>query len=100
MLWGHAYYLVHEGYDDIPHGPIGADGEGGWPATSDPRYGGGMSFTLGTWNRAGRPYASSTYDIARASPLEQIRRSYVIVVRQDGGDWREWPNTSRECGLR
>lgn len=103
-LWGHVYYFEHDTYDDIPHGPVGADGEGPWPGTFGGLYGGGMSFSLGTWNRAARisggavPYASSTAVIAAQPPAVQILAAYLIVG-QDHGDWGEWPNTSRECGI-
>lgn len=93
-LWDRWYWRTW----DVPDSEPGGSGEGGWTATSDPRYGGGLSFTIGTWNRAGAPYANSTYEIARASPQEQIRRLWVIV-KGDGGSFREWPQTSRACGV-
>lgn len=93
MLWGRGYWRTW----DVPDSMAGGSGEGPWAIVNG--YGGGMQFTLGTWNRAGAPYARSTSDIASASPEEQIRRAYVIVIG-DGGSWREWPRTSRACGLR
>ena len=96
VLYGRGYYLAHQNYDDMPHGRAGNDGEGAWNATADPSYGGGLSFMVGTWNSAGGS-VRSTYDIARATPSEQIYRAYVVWKR-DGGSWREWPQTSRACG--
>ncbi len=94
-LFGHVFYLTHPGYDDIPHGPAGADGEGPWSGVVGGLYGGGLSFMVGTWNHAGGA-ARSTYDIARASVAEQIYRAFVVVTRD--GNWREWPQTSHACG--
>lgn len=94
FLWGHAYWRTY----DVPDYLAGGSGEGEWGGVVGSLYGGGLSFTVGTWNRAGAPYARSTYDIARASPKEQIRR-LLVIVRQDGGSYREWPQTSRACGL-
>lgn len=94
VLWGHGYFRLHR-YDDVTSG-TGPNGEGAWDAHSDPRYGGGMSFTLATWRGAGGA-ARTTLDIARASPAEQIRRALIVVAR-DGG-WLEWPNTSASCGF-
>jgi hypothetical protein len=68
-------------------------------------YGGGMQFTLGTWNRAadlshGRvPHARSNAEIAKQPARVQLLAAYLIV-QQDGGSWREWPQTSRACGWR
>lgn len=50
---------------------------------------------LGTWERAGGAATSWV----TAPPAEQFYRAWIIW-RQDGGSWREWPNTSRACGLR
>jgi hypothetical protein len=100
VLWRHGYWRTW----DVPDTLAGGSGEGGWTATSDPRYGGGMSFTLGTWNEAagyshGRvPRASSTAGIAGQPPLVQILAVYLIVRAR--GHWGDWPNTSRACGLR
>lgn len=66
--------------------------EGSWSDTGDP-YWGGMQFALSTWHRAGGSGLPSN-----ASPKEQIYRAYQIW-KQDGGSWREWPNTARMCGL-
>lgn len=93
LLWGHGYWRTTDVADSI----AGGSGEGGWTATSDPRYGGGMSFTLGTWNRAGS-YYSSLSAVAQAAPQEQIRRALAIVAQDRS--WGEWPTTSRACGLR
>lgn len=82
---------------DIPDSSQGGTGEGAWNATSDARYGGGMSFTIGTWQEAGG-HGSSTSSIAAASAEEQIYRAYVIVRKRGG--WGDWPWTSRACGLR
>lgn len=94
VLWAHGYYRAHR-YDDVTGGP-GPNGEGGWTATSDWRYGGGLSFTLGTWHSAGGA-GNSTADIARAPPSEQIYRAWIIY-RMRGGRWTDWPNTSLSCG--
>lgn len=67
---------------------------GDWHIHNEP-YANGFQFMLGTWIRAGG--SASTW--VTASPAEQLYRAYVIW-RQDGGSWREWPNTSRACGLR
>lgn len=89
---------------DVPDGYAGGSGEGGWGNVSG-SYGGGMQFTLGTYNRAaglsrGRlPYASSNAGIAALTPEQQMYAAYLIV-EQDGGSWSEWPQTSRACGLR
>ena len=95
VLWGHGYWRTW----DVPDVEAGGSGEGPWNGVVGSLYGGGMSFTVGTWQRAGG-YARSTYDIARASVAEQIYRAYRIVVGQDGRSWREWPQTSRACQLR
>lgn len=89
---------------DVPDSIAGGSGEGGWNATGG-GYGGGLQFTLGTWNRAaslsgGRvSYAASESGIAAQPPAEQMYAA-LMIVRQDGGSWSEWPNTSRACGLR
>lgn len=93
-LWGIWYWRT----TDVPDGILGGNGEGGWTATSDRRYGGGMSFTIGTWNRAGKPYAATTYDIAHSPPQEQLRR-FIVIVEGDHGSFGEWPQTSRACGV-
>jgi hypothetical protein len=67
-------------------------------------YGGGMQFMLGTWHRAGGA-GSSLWDIARASPREQLYRAWLVWDRDAGkphdgiGSWREW-GTAGMCGLR
>jgi hypothetical protein len=71
-----------------------SNGEGSWHVW-DPPYANGFQFLLGTWERAGG--AASTW--RSASPREQVYRAWRIVHGQDGGSWREWPNTSRACGL-
>jgi hypothetical protein len=68
-----------------------------WHIVNSP-YAGGMQFELGTWHRAGGN-GSSLWAVARASPREQLYRAWKIWS-QDGGSWREWPTTSRMCGLR
>lgn len=67
---------------------------GDWHIHNHP-YANGFQFMLGTWIRAG----GSAATWISASPKEQLYRAYVIW-KQDGGSWREWPNTSRACGLR
>lgn len=102
-LFGHVYYLSHDTYDDIPHGPNGADGEGPWPGVVGGLYGGGLSFMVGTWNNAAKlssgrlPFVSDTFQIA-AQPVSSQVYAMWMIVRQDH-DWHEWPNTARECGL-
>jgi|SRR5579884_494062 len=89
---------------NVPDSVAGGSGEGGWTDVNA-SYGGGMQFTLGTWNRAAAlsqervPYASSNAGIAGEPAVVQILAAYLIV-RQDGGSWREWPETSAACGLR
>lgn len=89
---------------DVPDGYAGGSGEGAWTDVSG-SYGGGLQFTLGTYNRAadlsgGRlPRAGSNAAIAGLSVESQIFAAFLIVT-QDGGSWREWPQTSRACGLR
>lgn len=64
-----------------------------WHIHNEP-YAGGFQFMLGTWMRAGG--SPSTW--FTATPREQFYRAYMIW-KQDGGSWREWPNTSRMCGV-
>jgi len=72
--------------------------EGAWNDNTGNGYAGGMQFELGTWNSvAGRP-ARSLRDVARAPIREQLRRAYLVWLR-DGRSWREW-GTARACGLR
>lgn len=100
VLWGHGYWRTTDVSDSL----AGGSGEGGWPATSDPRYGGGMSFTLGTWNHAADlshglvPHANNTASIAAQPPAVQLLAA--LLIRAEDGDWHEWPQTSRACGLR
>lgn len=62
-------------------------------------YGGGMQFLLSTYTRKGvEGMASSLWDIAHASPREQLYRAW-LVWKQDGGSWHEW-GTAGACGLR
>ena len=95
ILFGRRYWQAW----DAP-----GNGEGGWHESSG-SYGGGLQFTLGTWNRAAAmsrgmvPYARSTLDIAAQKAGTQILAAY-LVVQSDHGSWSEWPNTSRACGLR
>lgn len=62
---------------------------------SNPPYANGFQFMLGTWESVGGSAASWRW----ASPAEQFYRAYLVWLR-DGRSWREWPNTSRACGLR
>lgn len=59
---------------------------------------GGMQFTLGTWQRADALLHRHDHPVW-SSPRVQVAHAYVIV-KQDGGSWREWPRSSRSCGLR
>ena len=61
----------------------------------NPPYANGFQFMYGTWLSAGG--SPSTW--ITASPREQLYRAW-IVWKRDGYSWREWPNTSRMCGLR
>lgn len=94
VLWGHGYWRTWK---------TTGNGEGAWPTVNS--YGGGLQFTLGTWNRAAGlshgavPVASSNSSIAAQPAAVQILAAWLIVT-QDDGSWREWPNTSRACGLR
>jgi hypothetical protein len=90
LLYGRGYWRTW----DVPDTLAGGSGEGGWHEVDAP-YRNGLQFTLGTWQSAGGSYD----DWASASPATQIARAYAVVSR-DGGSWREWPNTSRACGLR
>lgn len=67
--------------------------EGAWDAKSNPDDRGGMQIAWSTWRAYG-----GTGDPADASPREQLYRAWLIY-RHDGNSWREWPNTSRACGL-
>ena len=86
-LFGHWYWRTWKTW---------SNGEGSWNGTVGNDYGGGLSFMVGTWNRAGAPYASSTSDIAATPPSEQIRRAWIITG--GGRSWHEWPTTARACG--
>jgi hypothetical protein len=94
-----AFYRTY----DVSDGISGGSGEGSWTTVNG--YGGGLQFLLSTWISAARlsrgavPYLSSATEIAREPPAMQILAAYFIV-RNDGGSWREWPWTSRACGLR
>ena len=96
------YVLWHHGYWHTWHVSSGS-GEGSWTGTVGGLYGGGMSFEVGTWNTAagyshGRiPRVRSTSDIAAQPPRVQIQAALYVVAHD--GDWREWPNTARACGL-
>lgn len=100
VLWGHGYWHTY----DVPDYVAGGSGEGGWTATSNPSYGGGLSFMVGTWNRAAGlshgvvPYVSSTYGIAGQPPRVQLLAMWLIV-QQDHGGYGEWPQTSVACGI-
>lgn len=100
MLWHHGYWKTW----DVPDGLAGGSGEGSW-TNANSSYGGGLQFMLGTWNRAADlsggvvPRAASHSGIATQRVETQIYAAWMIVA-QDGGSWREWPNTSRACGLR
>lgn len=96
-LFGHWWWRTW----DVPDSWAGGSGEASWDEVNS--YGGGMQFTLGTWNRAAGlsrgavPYASSNSAIARMPVATQIYASWLIVMQD--GSWREWPNTARACGL-
>lgn len=57
----------------------------------------GMQFAQSTWQRANGLLHSHVRATTNNATVI-IRHAYVIV-RQDGGSWREWPNSARECGL-
>lgn len=65
-----------------------------WHIHNEP-YANGFQFLFGTWTSAGGAAA----EWITASPREQLYRAWVVWLR-DGRSWREWPNTSRYCGLR
>jgi hypothetical protein len=56
-------------------------------------YYGGLQFTLGTWAANG-----GSGNPANASAAEQ-QRVAENVVRNAGGSYGAWPNTSRMCGV-
>jgi len=95
VLWGRGYWRTSKTW---------SNGEGSWTGTVGNLYGGGMSFMVGTYNRAAGlsrgavAFVASTSGIAARSPAEQLLATWMIV-QQDGGSWREWPQTSRACGL-
>lgn len=89
--WKHAGPPGFERTVDVPDSIRGGSGEADWRNRST--YRGGMQFAFSTWRRAG-----GSGDPADASPAEQVFRARVIVL-QDGGSWREWPETARACGL-
>lgn len=66
---------------------------GDWHIHNEP-YANGFQFMLGTWLSVGGTVAGWI----TAPPREQLYRAY-LVWKRDGGSWREWPNTSRVCGL-
>lgn len=90
--WWHQGHAPFARTADVPDGIPGGSGEANWANRSS--YRGGMQFAWSTWQRAG-----GSGDPADATPAEQVYRAYVIVVNQDGGSWREWPQTARACGL-
>ena len=98
VLWHHGYWRTW----DVPDTIAGGSGEGGWSTVNS--YGGGMQFTLGTWNNAARwsaglvPYAGSNAAIAGQPAAVQILAAFFAVRHR--GDWGDWPNTARACGLR
>lgn len=98
-LWGHIYVRTW----DVPDSIRGGSGEAAWNTING--YGGGMQFLVGTWNRAAElshgmvPRVWSQSAIAAQRARVQIYAAWLIV-RQDGGSWREWPQTSRACGWR
>jgi len=66
---------------------------GGNPSTNTGNgYYGGLQFTLGTWQANG-----GSGNPASASAAEQ-QRVAENVVRNSGGSYGAWPNTSRMCG--
>jgi hypothetical protein len=93
VLWHHGFWRTWKTY---------GNGEGAWNTVNS--YGGGMQFTLGTWNNAARwsgglvPHARSNSEIAQQPPRVQILAAFFAV--QHRGNWGDWPNTSRACGLR
>lgn len=98
-LWGRVYVRTA----DVPDGVKGGSGEAAWDEVNG--YGGGMQFLVGTWNRAADlshgvvPRVSSEAAIAGQRARVQIHAAWLIWL-QDGRSWREWPQTSRACGLR
>lgn len=92
MLWGHGFWRTWK---------TSSNGEAAWDEVNS--YGGGMQFTLPTWNNAARwsgglvPHASSNAAIAQQPARVQILAAFFAVT--DRGDWGDWPNTARACGL-
>jgi hypothetical protein len=68
--------------------------EGGWTSETGNGYSGGMQFSPGTWRSVGGQGRPS-----QQPPREQLYRAWMVWAR-DGGSWREWPTSSRLCGLR
>jgi len=61
-------------------------------------YYNGFQFTLGTFERAER--LTGIHADPEWAPIPvQVRLAYAIW-HSDGGSWREWPTSSRLCGLR
>ncbi len=98
VLWHHGFWRTW----DVPDTLKGGSGEGGWGTVNS--YGGGMQFTLGTWDNAARwshglvPYAGSNGAIAKLPAAVQILAAFFVVLHR--GSWDDWPNTARACGLR
>lgn len=85
---------IHRGESgDFHYGPQAHRYRGSWNG-----YYGGWQFTLGTWQRADRLLGRHD-DPQWSPPWVQLWHVYAIW-RDDGGSFREWPNTSRACGLR
>ena len=96
-------WLGHPATSTAP--PTGAwcihEHEGAWNSIGYVRgvatYGGGMQFMLGTWRGAGGT-AGSLWDIARASPREQLYRAWIVWQRDHDRWSAEW-GTAGVCGL-
>ena len=61
------------------------------------KYWTGLQFDKGTWQRA-NALLHSHVDPHTGNVRAIILHAYAIV-REDGGSWREWPNSARMCGL-
>lgn len=74
------------------YGPAAHRYKGKWNG-----YYGGWQFTLGTWRHADALLHRHD-DPQWSAPWVQLWHVWAIVTAD--GNWREWPNTSRACGLR
>lgn len=98
--WLRQARCIAEGIDWRTGHPVYVNGRRFWGESTgsvhdrrNPQSRGYLQITWGTWRSVG-----GSGDPADATLAEQLYRGYRIWHR-DGGSWREWPLTSRECGL-